>query len=110
MALSVTSNASSACIYPEYKQQHAKVTALKEEDAYPAQPQDAYGWEKLISERLCMHYREDYGIETRVVRFQGLEPTYACIEEQVRMKLSKTSIVESVFEANGMTPAHETMY
>jgi GDP-D-mannose 3', 5'-epimerase len=63
---------SSACIYPEYKQQHAKVTPLKEEDAYPAQPQDAYGWEKLISERLCMHYREEYGIETRVVRFHNI--------------------------------------
>ena len=44
---------SSACIYPEYKQKDANVTPLKEEDAYPAQPQDAYGWEKLIAERLC---------------------------------------------------------
>ncbi len=63
---------SSACIYPEYKQMDANVTPLKEDDAYPAQPQDAYGWEKLISERLCMHYREDYGIETRVVRFHNI--------------------------------------
>jgi GDP-D-mannose 3',5'-epimerase len=63
---------SSACIYPEYKQLQAKNTGLKERDAYPAQPQDAYGWEKLISERLCMHYREDYGIETRVVRFHNI--------------------------------------
>lgn len=63
---------SSACIYPEYKQVDANVTPLKEEDAYPAQPQDAYGWEKLISERLCMHYREDYGIETRIVRFHNI--------------------------------------
>ena len=45
---------------------------LKESDVYPAQPQDAYGWEKLITERLCMHYREDYGIETRVVRFHNI--------------------------------------
>jgi nucleoside-diphosphate-sugar epimerase len=45
---------------------------LREDDAYPAQPQDAYGWEKLISERLCQHYREDYGIETRVVRFHSI--------------------------------------
>ena len=52
---------SSACIYPEYKQTDANVIPLKEEDAYPAQPQDAYGWEKLITERLCSHYREDYG-------------------------------------------------
>src|SRR5438270_7813346 len=52
---------SSACIYPEYLQKDAQVTPLKEEDAYPAQPQDAYGWEKLISERLCLHYREECG-------------------------------------------------
>ncbi|HYM07201.1 MAG TPA: NAD-dependent epimerase/dehydratase family protein [Terriglobales bacterium] len=63
---------SSACVYPEYKQLDANVTPLKEEDAYPAQPQDAYGWEKLVSERLCMHYRLDHGIETRVVRFHNI--------------------------------------
>jgi nucleoside-diphosphate-sugar epimerase len=63
---------SSACIYPEYKQTDINVIPLKEEDAYPAQPQDAYGWEKLIAERLCMHYREDYGIETRIVRFHNI--------------------------------------
>jgi GDP-D-mannose 3',5'-epimerase len=63
---------SSACIYPEDKQMHAEVVPLKEDDAYPAQPQDAYGWEKLLTERLCMHYREDYGIETRVVRFHNI--------------------------------------
>jgi GDP-D-mannose 3', 5'-epimerase len=63
---------SSACVYPEFKQTDAAVTALKEDDAYPAQPQDAYGWEKLIAERLCMHYRDDYGIETRVVRFHNI--------------------------------------
>lgn len=63
---------SSACVYPEYLQEHAEVTPLKEEDAYPAQPQDAYGWEKLITERLCAHYRDDYGIETRIVRFHNI--------------------------------------
>jgi nucleoside-diphosphate-sugar epimerase len=63
---------SSACIYPEYLQEDANVTPLKEEDAYPAQPQDAYGWEKLIAERLCLHYHEDYGIETRIVRFHNI--------------------------------------
>lgn len=63
---------SSACVYPEFKQTEADVTALKEDDAYPAQPQDAYGWEKLITERLCQHYREDFGIETRVVRFHNI--------------------------------------
>lgn len=63
---------SSACVYPEHLQEDANVTPLKEEDAYPAYPQDAYGWEKLISERLCMHYRDDYGIETRTVRFHNI--------------------------------------
>lgn len=63
---------SSACIYPEYLQEDAEVTALKEEDAYPAQPQDAYGWEKLVSERLCAHYHEDFGIKTRIVRFHNI--------------------------------------
>ena len=63
---------SSACVYPEHLQENANVIPLKETDAYPAAPQDAYGWEKLISERLCMHYREDYGIETRTVRFHNI--------------------------------------
>ena len=63
---------SSACVYPEYKQTATSVTPLREEDAYPAQPQDAYGWEKLIAERLCMHYGEEYGIQTRIVRFHNI--------------------------------------
>ncbi|HEX8197019.1 MAG TPA: NAD-dependent epimerase/dehydratase family protein [Pyrinomonadaceae bacterium] len=63
---------SSACIYPEHLQEDANVTPLKEADAYPAMPQDAYGWEKLVTERLCMHYREDYGMETRIVRFHNI--------------------------------------
>src|SRR5258708_39015400 len=58
---------SSACVYPEYRQMNADVAGLKEEDAYPAQPQDAYGWEKLISYRLCPHFLRDYGIESRSV-------------------------------------------
>ncbi|HYE95587.1 MAG TPA: NAD-dependent epimerase/dehydratase family protein [Rubricoccaceae bacterium] len=63
---------SSACIYPEYKQLEANVEPLKEEDAYPAQPQDAYGWEKLITEQLAHHYRKQYGLETRTVRFHNI--------------------------------------
>jgi len=63
---------SSACIYPEYRQTSTDVTPLREEDAYPAEPQDAYGWEKLVTERLCMHYREQYGLETRTVRFHNI--------------------------------------
>jgi nucleoside-diphosphate-sugar epimerase len=63
---------SSACVYPEYLQLDANVEPLKEEQAYPADPQDAYGWEKLISERICTHYREDFGIETRIARFHNI--------------------------------------
>jgi len=63
---------SSACIYPEHLQTDADVQPLKESDAYPAAPQDAYGWEKLISERLCQHYRDDYGLDTRIVRFHNI--------------------------------------
>jgi len=63
---------SSACIYPAYRQQVAEVTPLKEEDAYPADPEDGYGWEKLFSERQCRHYFEEHGLETRVVRFHNI--------------------------------------
>jgi GDP-D-mannose 3', 5'-epimerase len=63
---------SSACIYPGYLQQSPDVTPLKEEDAYPADAEDGYGWEKLFSERQCRHYFEDYGLETRVVRFHNI--------------------------------------
>jgi nucleoside-diphosphate-sugar epimerase len=63
---------SSACVYPEFLQTSTDVEPLKEDDVYPAQPQDAYGWEKLITERLCLHYREDYGLDTRVVRFHNI--------------------------------------
>jgi GDP-D-mannose 3', 5'-epimerase len=63
---------SSACVYPEYRQLEVNLTPLREEDAYPAQPQDAYGWEKLITEHLCLEYRRDFGIETRIVRFHNI--------------------------------------
>jgi len=63
---------SSACVYPGYRQNSADVAPLKEEDAYPADPEDGYGWEKLFSERQCRHYYEDYGLETRVVRFHNI--------------------------------------
>jgi GDP-D-mannose 3',5'-epimerase len=63
---------SSACIYPLYKQQTPDVTPLKEEDAYPADPEDGYGWEKLFSERQCRHYFEDFKLETRVARFHNI--------------------------------------
>jgi nucleoside-diphosphate-sugar epimerase len=63
---------SSACIYPGYLQKVTDVAPLKEEDAYPADAEDGYGWEKLYMERVCRHYREDFGLETRVVRFHNI--------------------------------------
>jgi GDP-D-mannose 3',5'-epimerase len=72
--------ASSACVYNAEKQKDPNVTALKEEDAYPALAEDGYGWEKLFSERMCRHFREDYGLTTRVARFHnvyGPHGTYA---------------------------------
>lgn len=63
---------SSACVYNATKQKDPKVTALKEEDAYPADAEDGYGWEKLFSERMCRHFMEDYGIETRVARYHNV--------------------------------------
>ena len=63
---------SSACIYPQYLQATPDITPLKEDDAYPADPEDGYGWEKLYTERMCRHYREDYGLETRIARFHNI--------------------------------------
>ena len=63
---------SSACVYNADKQRDANVTALKEEDAYPGLPEDGYGWEKLFSERMCRHFREDFGIATRVARYHNV--------------------------------------
>jgi nucleoside-diphosphate-sugar epimerase len=63
---------SSACVYNLQKQQEVEVTALKEDDAYPAMPEDGYGWEKLFSERMCRHFMEDYKLETRVARFHNV--------------------------------------
>jgi nucleoside-diphosphate-sugar epimerase len=63
---------SSACIYPGYKQNSPDVTPLKEIDAYPADAEDGYGWEKLFTERQCRHYWEDYGLKTYVVRFHNI--------------------------------------
>jgi len=64
--------ASSACVYNADKQKDPNITALKEADAYPALPEDGYGWEKLFSERMCRHFREDFGIATRVARFHNV--------------------------------------
>ena len=63
---------SSACVYNADKQMDVFVPGLKEEDAYPAQPEDGYGWEKLFSERMCRHFYEDFGLETRIVRYHNV--------------------------------------
>jgi nucleoside-diphosphate-sugar epimerase len=63
---------SSACVYNAEKQKSADIVALTEADAYPAMPEDGYGWEKLFSERMCRHFREDFGLETRVARFHNV--------------------------------------
>jgi len=64
--------ASSACVYAAGKQTVTDVVALKEADAYPAMPEDGYGWEKLFSERMCRHFREDFHIDTRIVRYHNV--------------------------------------
>jgi len=64
--------ASSACVYNADKQSQTSIDPLKEEDAYPAMPKDGYGWEKLFSERMCRHFYEDYGLETRVARYHNV--------------------------------------
>ena len=63
---------SSACVYNGDKQKSADVVPLKEEDAYPALPEDGYGWEKLFSERMCRHFEEDFGLQTRVARYHNV--------------------------------------
>jgi nucleoside-diphosphate-sugar epimerase len=67
---------SSACVYNADKQRDLLSPALKEEDAYPAMPEDGYGWEKLFSERMCRHFREDFGLHTRVARFHNVYGPY----------------------------------
>lgn len=70
---------SSACVYPTYRQKDPNVTALKEEDAYPADPDNFYGWEKLYTEKMCEAYKKDYGLNVRIVRYHniyGPEGTY----------------------------------
>ena len=63
---------SSACVYNASKQEKTFIPGLKEADAYPADPEDGYGWEKLFSERMCRHFTEDFGLDTRVVRYHNV--------------------------------------
>lgn len=67
---------SSACVYNIDLQKDPDVVALKESDAYPAMPEDGYGWEKLFGERLCRHFREDFGLQTRVARYHNVYGPY----------------------------------
>ena len=97
---------SSACAYNETMQQDVFIKGLKEEDAYPAQPQDGYGWEKLFSERMCRHFQEDYGLEVRVARYHniygpfgtydgGREKAPAALSRKVaQSKINKTHNIE----------------
>jgi len=96
--------ASSACVYAADKQTDPDVTALKEEDAYPAMAEDGYGWEKLFSERMCRHFTEDFGLVTRVARFHnvyGPEGTYAGGREK-----APAAICRKVIEAK-LSGKHE---
>ncbi|MBX3053005.1 MAG: NAD-dependent epimerase/dehydratase family protein [Caldilineaceae bacterium] len=72
--------ASSACVYAGFKQKTADNPGLKEEDAYPADPEDGYGWEKLFSERMCRHFREDFRLATRVARFHNVYGPYGTFD------------------------------
>ena len=67
---------SSACAYNKNKQQDVFIDGLKESDAYPADPEDGYGWEKLFSERMCRHFMEDFGIEVRIARYHNIYGPY----------------------------------
>lgn len=71
---------SSACVYNADKQIDANIIPLKEEDAYPAMPEDGYGWEKLFTERMCRHFRKDFGLQTRVARFHNVYGPYGTWE------------------------------
>lgn len=83
---------SSACVYPTYKQEDSNVTALKEKDAYPADPDNEYGWEKLFSERVYKSYGGDYGLDVRIARFHniyGPEGTYDGGKEKAPAAISR---------------------
>jgi nucleoside-diphosphate-sugar epimerase len=67
---------SSACVYAADRQESADVVPLRESDAYPAMPEDGYGWEKLFGERMCRHFFEDFGLETRVARYHNVYGPY----------------------------------
>ncbi|MCW2797015.1 NAD-dependent epimerase/dehydratase family protein [Nocardioides sp.] len=93
---------SSACVYAADKQTNTDITALKEADAYPAMPEDGYGWEKLFTERMCRHFSEDYGLTTRVARYHnvyGPEGTWTGGREKAPAAVCR-KIAEAVISGN----------
>lgn len=88
---------SSACVYALDKQAQTNISALKESDAYPAMPEDGYGWEKLFSERMCRHFREDFALETRVARFHNVYGPYG--EYRGGREKAPAAIIRKVIEA-----------
>jgi nucleoside-diphosphate-sugar epimerase len=96
--------ASSACVYNAEKQKNAAVVPLKEEDAYPALAEDGYGWEKLFSERMCRHFREDFGLLTRVARFHNVYGPHGTWEGG--REKAPAAICRKVIEAK-LTGRHE---
>src|SRR5579875_2149249 len=96
--------ASSACVYNVDKQREADVTPLREEDAYPAMPEDGYGWEKLFSERMCRHFREDFKVGTRVARFHNVYGPHGTFEGG--REKAPAAISRKVIEAK-LTGRHE---
>jgi nucleoside-diphosphate-sugar epimerase len=93
---------SSACVYAGDKQTNPDITALAEGDAYPAMPEDGYGWEKLFTERMCRHFYEDFGFETRVARYHnvyGPEGTFEGGREKAPAAISR-KIAECVISGN----------
>ena len=94
---------SSACVYAAGHQRDPDVTALRESDAYPAEPEDGYGWEKLFSERMSRHFREDYGLPTRVARYHnvyGPDGTYAGGREKAPAAICR-KVAEAVVNRTG---------
>jgi nucleoside-diphosphate-sugar epimerase len=94
---------SSACVYAADKQTDPDVTALRENDAYPAEPEDGYGWEKLFGERMCRHFMEDYGLSVRVPRFHnvyGPQGTYAGGREKAPAAICR-KVVEAQLDGSG---------
>ncbi len=96
--------ASSACVYNDEKQKSADVIPLKEEDAYPAMPEDGYGWEKLFSERMCRHFTEDFGLETRVARFHNVYGPYGTYDGG--REKAPAAIIRKIIEAK-LSGKHE---